>query len=310
MPQSFDILSIGEPLYELSQGSDGRFTPGFGGDSSNAAIAAARLGARAAYVTRIGDDMFGEAFLGLWGREGVSVEHISKDRDVPTGVYFITHRPDGHHFTYLRKGSAASRMTPEDVPEDAVRQARFVHASGVSLAISESAEATVRHAFDIARKAGVAISLDTNFRDRLWSASKARSVIDELAGSATILKTSFDDGQKLMGAREPSAIAAHYRRLGAYAVVVTLGKAGVYAVTPDGVHVLPPHSVDSVDATGAGDAFTGALLAERVRGATWTEALRFANAAAALSTTGYGAVAPLPRRAEVTVLLERLLGRG
>ncbi len=306
MTKASDILSIGEPLYELSQGSDGRFTPGFGGDSSNAAIAAARLGATAAYVTRIGDDMFGEAFLDLWRREGVSAEHVAKDKNAPTGVYFITHGPDGHHFTYLRKGSAASRMTPADVPEDAIRRARYVHASGVSLAISDTAETTVRHAFDFARGSGSAISLDTNFRERLWSAEKARSVIDALAGSATILKTAVDDGQKLTGAREPSAIAAHYRRLGAETVVVTLGVDGVYAVTPEGEHKLPPHRVDTLDATGAGDAFTGALIAQRVRGVSWSEALRFANAAAALSTTGYGAVGPLPRRADV----ERLLGRG
>ncbi len=305
MTPAFDILSIGEPLYELSQGPDRRFTPGFGGDSSNAAIAAARLGATAACVTRIGGDLFGEAFLDLWRREGVSAEHVAKDQLEPTGVYFITHGPDGHHFTYLRRGSAASRMTPADVPEAAIRKARFVHASGVSLAISESAEATVRHAFGIARKAGVAISLDTNFRERLWSASKARSVIDELAGSCAILKTALDDGQKLTDAREPSAIAAHYRRLGAGAVVVTLGKDGVFAVSPEGELALLPHAVEAIDATGAGDAFTGALLAERVRGATWADAIRFANAAAALSTTGYGAVAPLPRRAEVEALLRR-----
>lgn len=305
MSKPFDILSIGEPLYELSQGPDGRFTPGFGGDSSSAAIAAARLGATAAYVTRIGGDMFGAAFLDLWRREGVSADHVAKDKDAPTGVYFITHGPDGHHFTYLRKGSAASRMTLADVPEDAIRRARFVHASGVSLAISESAEAAVRHAFDIAREAGVAISLDTNFRERLWSSARARSVIDALAGSATIVKTALDDGERLTHFHKPSGIAGHYLDLGAQAVVVTLGKDGVYAVTPEGAYRLPPHRVDSLDATGAGDAFTGALIAERARGANWADALRFANAAAALSTTGYGAVAPLPRRAEVEALLRR-----
>ena len=305
MTELFDILSIGEPLYELSQGPDGRFTPGFGGDSSNAAIAAARLGARAAYITRVGDDMFGEAFLDLWRQEGVSARHVSRDRDAPTGVYFITHSPDGHHFTYLRKGSAASRMTPADVPEDAVRHTRFLHASGVSLAISETAEAAVRFAFALALKAGVQVSLDTNFRERLWSPAKAGPVIDELAGVASILKTALDDGQKLTGLSDPAAIAAHYRRCGAEAVVVTLGAQGAHAVTPEGQHKMPPYAVDAVDATGAGDAFTGALLAERIRGANWSEALRFANAAAALATTGYGAVAPLPHRAEVEAALKR-----
>lgn len=305
MPKPIDILSIGEPLYELSQGLDGRFTPGFGGDSSNVAIAAARLGARAAYVTRIGGDMFGEAFLDLWRREDVSAEHVAKDKDAPTGVYFITHGPDGHHFTYLRKGSAASRMTSADIPEDAIRRAQFVHASGVSLAISETAEATVRHAFDVARKTGVAISLDTNFRERLWPVERARAVMDSLAGMAAIVKTSMDDAGQLINAGWPAAATEHYLALGAEAVIVTLGVDGVYAVTPEGEHRLEGHLLESVDATGAGDAFTGALIAGRVRGASWEDALRFANAAAALSTTGYGAVAPLPRPAEVEMLLRR-----
>jgi 2-dehydro-3-deoxygluconokinase len=300
-----DILSIGEPLYELTQGSDGRFTPGFGGDTSNAAIAAARLGATVAYVTRIGKDMFGDAFLDLWRREGVSAEHVTRDDDAPTGVYFISHDPDGHHFTYLRKGSAASRMTPADMPEAAIRSARFVHASGVSLAISGTAEAAVRQAFAVAKAAGAAISLDTNFRERLWPAAKARPVIDELAGSASLLKTSIDDGVKLTDATTPETVVAYYRRLGAAAVIVTLGAAGVHAVTPEGEHRIAPLKVAAVDATGAGDAFTGALLAERIRGASWEDALRFANAAAALSTTGFGAVAPLPRRVDVEALLSR-----
>jgi 2-dehydro-3-deoxygluconokinase len=303
MTAGHDIVSIGEPLYELSQGSDGRFTPGFGGDSSNAAIAAARLGATAAYVTRIGSDLFGEALLRLWQREGVSAAHVALDREAPTGVYFITHGPDGHHFTYLRKGSAASQLTIADIPERTVREARIVHASGVSLAISSTARAAVRHAFDVAKAAGTQISLDTNYRERLWPATEARAEIDAAAGLATIVKTSMEDAAMLLRATSAEAAAAHYRRLGAEAVIVTLGAAGLYAVTLEGEHRLAGHAVAAVDATGAGDAFTGALLAERSRGTRWGPALAFANAAAALATTGYGAVAPLPFRADVSALL-------
>lgn len=303
MTAKTDIISIGEPLYELSQGADGRFTPGFGGDSSNAAIAATRLGATAAYVTRVGCDLFGAAFLDLWQREGVSTAHVVQDREAPTGVYFITHGPDGHHFTYLRKGSAASQLTVSDIPVQAIENARIVHASGVSLAISSSAREAVRHAFAVASAAGTAISLDTNYRERLWPAAEARAAIDAAAGLATIVKTSIEDAAQLLGAAEAEAAANHYRRLGAGAVIVTLGDAGLYAVTPEGEHRLAGHAVDARDATGAGDAFTGALLAERCGGATWGRALAFANAAAALSTTGYGAVAPLPTRAGVLGLL-------
>ena len=167
---SFDVVAIGEPLYEFSQQADGRFLQGFGGDSSNAAIAASRLGARAGYVTLLGNDPFGDAFIDLWRREGVECQHIRRHGSAPTGVYVINHTQQGHQFTYLRKGSAASLIEPTDLPAQLIAATRWLHASGVSLAISSSATDTVFAAFEIAREAGAAISFDTNLRPRLWPA--------------------------------------------------------------------------------------------------------------------------------------------
>src|SRR5262245_49314540 len=108
----FDLVSLGEPMYEFSQvpGEEQRWLQGFGGDTSNAVIAAARQGARVAYVTRLGDDAFGRDFLELWRREGVDTTGVDIDREAHTAVYFINHGPQGHVFSYLRAGSAASRM--------------------------------------------------------------------------------------------------------------------------------------------------------------------------------------------------------
>jgi 2-dehydro-3-deoxygluconokinase len=296
---AFDIVAIGEPLYELNRQPDGRFLQGFGGDTSNVAIAASRLGARTAYVTRLGRDMFGEALLELWEKEGVDVSAVTRDDGAPTGIYFVTHYEGGHQFTYLRKGSAASRLTVRDVPERLIAQARYLHVSGISQAVSETAAAAVDHAIAIAAKAGTAISYDTNYRPKLWPADVARAAVERTAARAAILKTSMEDAAALLQLRDPAVTARHFITLGSKTVIVTLGGDGVLVATAARSAIIPGLRVDAVDATGAGDAFTGVLLAELACGEELLAACRFANAAAALSTLGYGAIAPLPRRADV-----------
>ena len=174
-----DILAIGEPMVEFNQTRPGdpQYLQGYGGDTSNMIIAAARGGARAGYVTRIGDDEFGRLFLALWRAEGVDTRGVAVDPAAHTGVYFVSHGPQGHAFSYLRAGSAASRMQPADLPLDMIRAAKFVHASGISMAISASAADTVLAAFEAARAAGAKVSFDSNLRLKLWPIARARAMI-------------------------------------------------------------------------------------------------------------------------------------
>ena len=160
---AIDIVSIGEPMIEFNQTRPGEpnYLQGFGGDTSNMIIAAARAGARTAYVTRVGDDDFGRMFLALWKDEGVDTRGVAIDPQAHTGVYFVRHGPEGHVFSYLRAGSAASRMRPEDLPIALIREARYVYASGISMAISASAADSVLAAFEAARAAGAKVSFDS-----------------------------------------------------------------------------------------------------------------------------------------------------
>src|SRR6185436_8292447 len=137
-----DIVAIGEPMIEFNQARSTdphTYLQGFGGDTSNMAIAAARLGARVAYVTRLGADSFGRMFIDLWSQEGIDTSGMMLDAEAPTGVYFVAHGAHGHEFSYLRAGSAASRMRPETLPLVVMRATRLLHASGISQAISASA---------------------------------------------------------------------------------------------------------------------------------------------------------------------------
>jgi 2-dehydro-3-deoxygluconokinase len=299
-----DIVAIGEPLYELNQApGESVFRPGFGGDTSNATVAAARQGAKVAYVTAIGADQFGDAFLNLWKGEGIDVSGVKRSPVAHTGLYFVTHGPSGHVFSYMRAGSAASRMTPDDMPAELIKGAKVVHASGISQAISSSAADAVFTAFKVARSADVTVSFDTNLRLRLWPLERARAMIHAAASLADILRPSLDDAHQLTGLDEPDRIADFYLSLGPRIVALTCGNQGALIATRERRERIGAQPVKLVDATGAGDMFTGAFLAEYLRTGDPFVAGRYANVAAALSTEGYGAVTPMPRRAAVEAAL-------
>ena len=300
-----DIVSLGEPLYEFAQipGEDRKYLQGFGGDTMNAAIAAARQGARVAYVTRLGDDEFGRHFLALWRAEGVDVSGVAIDPDVHTGVYFIHYGAQGHVFSYLRAGSAASRMRPEQLPLDTIRRARFFHTSAISQAISATATDAVFAAIDAAKAADARIAYDSNLRLRLWPLARAKAIIAATIPLSDYFLPSLDDVKALCGLEQPEAIVDWAHRLGAKQVALKLGADGVLASDGARRERMSGHVVECVDATGAGDCFAGALLARLAQGDEFWQAARYANAAAALTTTGFGAVAPLPRPQAVRELL-------
>jgi len=298
----FDIVALGEPLVELNQTHEGQrqYLQGFGGDTSNAVIAAARQGARCAYLTRVGNDAFGKQFLDLWQAEGVDTSGVEADDDAHTGLHFVQHGPDGHAFSYLRRGSAASLMTPASLDAGLIERARFLHVSGISMAISTTACDTVFAAIERAHAAGAQVSLDSNLRLRLWPVDRARAILREAMRAADVFLPSMDDMQHLTGNDDPERTLDWIRDGGASGVVVLkLGKDG--SIIDDGRSrtAMPALRVQAVDATGAGDCFAGSLLARRCQGDSWEDAVRYANAAAALSTLGYGAVDPLPRAEQV-----------
>ena len=301
-----DLIAIGEPLFELNQASDGApFLPGFGGDTSNAMVAAARSGASTGYFTAVGADRFGRALVEMWRAEGVDASRVRVDRSAHTGIYFVTHGPEGHEFSYLRAGSEASRMVESDIPADYVAAARLLHVSGISQAISSSAADAVFAAIEIARGAGALVSYDTNLRLKLWPLTRARAVIHEAMRRVDIALPGLDDARHLTGLSAPDAIVDFYLGLGARIVALTLGREGALVATAARRERIAALPVAAVDATGAGDAFDGAFLAEFLRGGDPFAAARFATVAAALSTRGYGAVPPLPTRAETLAALAR-----
>ena len=301
-----DVLCLGEPLLEFNQIKEGNkktYSSGYGGDTSNTAISIARQGMSVGFISKVGKDQFGWELLELWKREKVDYSHVSIHPEAPTGIYFVTHDADGHHFPYYRSGSAACQMTPLDLPKDDLSQTRILHLSAITQAISVSSCETAFAAIFQARKNGVKVSYDTNLRLKLWSLDRARDVINRTVPMCDVIMPSLEEATSLTGLVDPEEITDYFFELGAKLVVLKQGSHG--ARVSDGKENLniPGHKVKAIDATGAGDTFDGAFLSEWIRKDDPFSAAEYANAAAALSTTNYGAVDSIPNRDEVKEFL-------
>ncbi len=302
-----EIIALGEPMAEFAAAERGRlstvrtFHRGWGGDTSNFIVAAARLGGSCGYMTRVGGDEFGRSFLDLWRREGVDASRVIVEPEGRTAVYFIALDQDGRHsFTYYRAGSPASRLGPADLDATYLGAARLVHTSGITQAISASARDAAVAAMAIARARGVTVSYDANVRPGLMAVEQLREIVTDAFGRADLVFLSSEDASHLFGPLAADEVVARVLERGPTIVVLRQGPRGCTVATRDGrrVHV-DGWRVEAVDATGAGDAFNAGFVLEWLRGASPEAAARFANAVGALTTLGPGAVMPIPTRDQV-----------
>ncbi len=284
---SYDVLVVGEVLVELSadgplRGSD-RLTLSFSGDALNAAAAAAAAGASVGLLARIGDDELGDALTAHVERCGVSTALLRRVRE-PNGMYIVIPDPDSvGGFVYMRRGSAGSTLSPDDVRGVS---ARALVVSGIGQAISESAAEAVELAARTVSEAGGIVVYDPNFRARLTTEAAAREAFARIAPWVSVALPSHPvETRALLGVDTPAAAVAACRRLGVAAVAVTCGAEGVLV----GDHLVPAASVPAiVDATGAGDAFAGTLAARLALGAELLDAVGEGVTAAARSLGGRG----------------------
>lgn len=299
-----DILCFGEPLIGFypppgeSMTADVPVIKTWGGDTSNTALAAAKLGLSSAYLTRVGDDVFGRSFIDLWKQTGVSTDLVQTDSEKKTGLYFVSFEGPRHIFTYYRADSAACRVTAGEAELAEAGNAGILHLSGISLGISEMAREAGFRLMRRAKENGVPISFDVNYRPALWSADLARAVIGyTIAEFADILEITDDEMEFLGWGKEPEDILERFP--GPSFHIVKRGAAGAFLSGPGGRTRIPAFPVEVKDTVGAGDAFNAGFLAARLEGKTLHEAGIFAAAAAALVCTGTGPLEKQPSREEI-----------
>lgn len=303
------LVTVGESLALVYSPRAGGFDTtadaslSFGGAESNVAIAAARLGAEATWIGRVGDDAFGRRIVrGIRG-EGVHVV-ASVDPVAPTAL-MVKDRPalGRTRVVYYRAGNAGSRIEPADVPQDHLSGAEIFHFTGIALALSSASRETVMGAARAAKDAGAAISFDVNHRSKLWTAQVAAPVYREALALADIVFAGDDEAAIAVGAGEPAALAERIAACGPREVVIKLGERGAYALADGRTVEQSPFRVDVADTVGAGDAFVGGYLAERLAGLGLEHRMRTAAAAGACACRGDGDWEMMPTRRDIAELV-------
>jgi 2-dehydro-3-deoxygluconokinase len=273
------------------------FTYGIGGAESNAAVGIARLGGEVTWLGRVGRDGTGTLIAHRLRAEGVRVRAIVDDAF--TGL-MVKHRRSGEvtHVDYHRAGSAGSRLTPGDVPAD-LAGASILHVTGITPALSDSARATVFQSVETARAHGVTVSVDVNYRSKLWSRFDAAPVLRDLVTRADLVFAGPDEAALIVGDAPPAEGLAE---LGPAEVVIKDGPRGCTAIIDGARHEVPAVPVTVIDPVGAGDAFVAGYLADRLAGADPAQRLATAVTAGAFQVTVPGDCEGLPTRADLAAL--------
>ena len=296
-----DVLGLGEPMVEFCATDVGKlsgvemFKRGWGGDTSNFAVSAARQGLSVGYVCRLGGDEFGKSFMDLWTQEDIDTSRVVIEEEGWTAIYIISLTDGGgHDFTYYRAGSAASRYCINDLQVDYIENAKALHTSGISLAISRLMREATLEALKINRESGGYNSFDINMRAKLWDLETAKNTLDKAFSLSNVVYASMDDMQILYGFRDMEKAAEYLRKKGVETVVIKHGGKGCYVSTNENSFTMPGYKIQVVDSTGAGDAFDGAWVKGALEGWDLEKIASYANAVGALTATGLGAVAPIP----------------
>lgn len=317
MEHSVRVLALGELLIDFvaterggSLGDVTTFVRAPGGAPANVAVGVARLGVPSGFIGKVGDDPFGRHLSDVLRTAGVDVSQLRFDGEARTALAFVSLSEGGERdFMFYRHPSADMRHRPDELDEAAIATADILHVGSIST-IAEPAASATRQAILVAQRAGALVSYDPNLRLPLWpSAEAAAHGMRSLWGDADIIKVSDDELRFLAGSDDVAAARSLWTpRL--RALLVTRGEDGVTYVLPEAEGHIAGYAVEVADTTGAGDAFTAAVLAAIVRAPDLLSdvpaleaALRYANAFAALTTTRRGAIPAMPDRPQVDAFL-------
>ena len=316
----FDVVALGELLIDfapLSVNEAGYpvLSANPGGAPGNFLAALTKYGCRTAMIGKVGDDAFGKALVKTLGDAGIDIRGILVDPDVFTTLAFVSLDASGNRdFSFARKPGADTCLTPEEVDEELIADAKVFHFGTLSLTDEPAAGAT-RHAIELAKRHGALISLDPNLRKPLWKREEdAREAIEWSLHQADIVKISDEEIDWLWGFSPEEGAEKLLREYGVSLVYATLGPKGCYAANgTNRVTVQSPSGIHVVDTTGAGDIFGGSAMSQFIRckktpaDLTETELRRivsFACTAASLSTQTHGGIASVPEYSDVTRKME------
>jgi len=310
MPHALDVITIGEAMAMFVATKTGelsavdQFMKRVAGAELNVATGLARLGLKVGWVSRVGNDSFGQFVLDTLEKEGIETAGVTLDGRYPTGFQLKSKVIDGTDpiVEYFRKGSAASHLSVEDFNPVWFTAARHLHLSGVAAALSPSSYALLDHAAGAMKAAGKTISFDPNLRPVLWK-SEAEMVekLNHLAFQADWVLPGVKEGQILTGEKTPEGIADFYLNRGVKAVILKTGADGAWFKTVDGEQgaVAAVKVENVVDTVGAGDGFAVGVVSALLEGKTLHQAITRGNIIGSLAIQVQGDSEGLPTREQL-----------
>ena len=294
------VICVGEVMVELSRGNDGRYGQSFGGDTFNTAVYLARAGIPAAYATAMGDDPYSDALMALATAEGVNGDLIRRVPGRMPGLYLIETDAKGERkFYYWRETSPARELF--ELPNwasiaETLLSARLVYFSGVTLSLySNTGIGRFLAALELARKQGVKVAFDGNFRPRgrKGDVVRTRAVFTEALKRVDIALPTFEDEAILWGDTNPEATVERLQAFGIGEIVVKNGSSTALVADKNGrEHVPVPEVVEPIDTTAAGDSFNAAYLAARLNGEAPVASAAVAHGLAGQVIRHRGAIMP------------------
>ena len=291
-------ILVGEPMGLFIAQEEGKLSDVSGysmavaGAEFNVAVGLARLNLPVTYLTRLGEDPFGQKIVRTLQRNGIGSEFVSFSKERSTGFMLKSK---------VSTGSAASTLSKEDVDRMDFSGYGFVHLTGIFPALSESTKEASFYLIKKAREHGLTVSFDPNLRPQLWPDTETMvQTLNEFAALSDYVLPGEAEGELLCGDRDPRKIGQFYLERGAKAVVTKMGSRGAYLMTEQDQELVPGFSIEKVvDTVGAGDGFAAGILSALMEGKNLYEAVRRANAVGAIQVTSIGDNDGLPSRAQL-----------
>jgi 2-dehydro-3-deoxygluconokinase len=303
------LVTLGESMATVTSTCPGPYATGMpmrlsvAGAESNVAVGVSRLGHRAAWIGRVGADSLGTMVLAAMRAEGVDVSHARRDTERPTGLMLRERRlADRIRASYYRAGSAGARLAPHDVDRGLLAGAEILHVTGITPSLSDTAEAAVQKAVEVARSAGVTVSLDINYRSQLWSRARAAEVLVKLLPLTDVVFAGEEEATLFVDGDEPLVLAERLCALGPATAVVKLGSRGCAARVQGAPLRVPAIAARDVDPIGAGDAFVAGCLAGMLERRSAEQWLRLGTVCGAFAVSVPGDWEGLPRRQDLHLL--------
>lgn len=292
-----DVLTVGESMALLTPPAGHRLIDSttldlrVGGAESNVAMLLAGLGARATWIGRVGADPLGQRVVATLREAGVDVSNVEVDPDLPTGVYFKDFDGLGTSVHYYRSGSAATRLTAEPIIPLLTRT-RILHLTGITPALSPHCRQTVTTLMHEARRVGVTISFDLNYRPGLWDVPSACPVLTELAGLADYVFAGADEAKNVWSLPHIQEIRNVLPDVPT--IVIKDGAIGVSSYLRDRTAFVPAPRVKIVEPVGAGDAFAAGYLSGVIDDLPETVRIRRGHLTAAVALQSVADHSPPP----------------